>query len=154
MNVLYELKDDWGQLYVYEDKVVIERKGFKAFLIYGLKGGKSIPITSLTSVQFKPAGKITTGHIQFGILGDIGHKGGHFSASVDENTIVFQKKNASVAEEIRAFLEQKIVENNSKSGNQSALSPADELKKYKDLLDQGIITQEEFDAKKKQLLGL
>ena len=33
-------------------------------------------------------------------------------------------------------------------------SNADELKKYKDLLDAGIITQEEFDAKKKQLLGL
>ena len=33
-------------------------------------------------------------------------------------------------------------------------SSADELKKYKDLLDSGIITQEEFDAKKKQLLGL
>ena len=31
---------------------------------------------------------------------------------------------------------------------------ADQLKKYKDLLDSGIITQEEFDAKKKQLLGL
>ena len=33
-------------------------------------------------------------------------------------------------------------------------SNADELKKYKELLDSGIITQEEFDAKKKQLLGL
>lgn len=31
---------------------------------------------------------------------------------------------------------------------------ADQLKKYKDLLDGGIITQDEFDAKKKQLLGL
>jgi len=31
---------------------------------------------------------------------------------------------------------------------------ADELKKFKDLLDSGVITQEEFDAKKKQLLGL
>ena len=31
---------------------------------------------------------------------------------------------------------------------------ADELKKYKDLLDNGVITQEEFDAKKKQLLNL
>ena len=36
----------------------------------------------------------------------------------------------------------------------SATSAADELKKYKDLLDSGVITQEEFDAKKKQLLGL
>ncbi len=33
-------------------------------------------------------------------------------------------------------------------------SAADELKKFKELLDSGVITQEEFDAKKKQLLGL
>lgn len=36
----------------------------------------------------------------------------------------------------------------------SAASPMDELKKLKELLDMGIVTQEEFDAKKKQLLGL
>ena len=36
----------------------------------------------------------------------------------------------------------------------NALSPAEELKKFKELLDMGIITQAEFDAKKKQLLGL
>lgn len=33
-------------------------------------------------------------------------------------------------------------------------SPADEIRKYKGLLDDGIISQEEFEAKKKQLLGL
>ena len=31
---------------------------------------------------------------------------------------------------------------------------ADEIMRYKELLDSGAITQEEFDAKKKQLLGL
>ena len=36
----------------------------------------------------------------------------------------------------------------------SGVSAADELKKFKELLDMGIITQEEFKAKKKQLLGL
>ncbi|MBQ4135662.1 MAG: SHOCT domain-containing protein [Clostridia bacterium] len=36
----------------------------------------------------------------------------------------------------------------------STFSSADEILKYKNLLEQGIITQEEFDAKKKQLLGL
>ncbi|MBQ8796637.1 MAG: SHOCT domain-containing protein [Oscillospiraceae bacterium] len=35
-----------------------------------------------------------------------------------------------------------------------ATSNADELKKYKELFDMGVISQEEFDAKKKQLLGL
>ena len=34
------------------------------------------------------------------------------------------------------------------------LSNADELKKYADLRDQGIITEEEFQAKKKKLLDL
>jgi len=37
---------------------------------------------------------------------------------------------------------------------QPKVNTADELKSYKDLLDSGVITQEEFDAKKKQLLGL
>lgn len=36
----------------------------------------------------------------------------------------------------------------------NAAGDAEELKKYKELLDDGIITQEEFDAKKKQLLGI
>ena len=40
------------------------------------------------------------------------------------------------------------------AGNAPALSSADELMKFKNLLDAGVITQEEFDAKKKQLLGL
>jgi len=33
-------------------------------------------------------------------------------------------------------------------------SDADELLKFKDLLDSGVLTQEEFEAKKRQLLGL
>lgn len=36
----------------------------------------------------------------------------------------------------------------------STPSPADEIRKYKELLDLGAITQEEYDAKKKQLLNL
>ena len=43
---------------------------------------------------------------------------------------------------------------NVKVVSRDAESQADELKKFKELLDSGIITQEEFDAKKKQLLGL
>lgn len=41
---------------------------------------------------------------------------------------------------------------NATTGN--AVSTADEIKKFKELLDNGVISQEEFDAKKKQLLGL
>ena len=36
----------------------------------------------------------------------------------------------------------------------ASVNAADELKKYKGLLDDGIISQEEYDAKKKELLDL
>ena len=40
------------------------------------------------------------------------------------------------------------------TADSTVLGTAEELKNYKELLDSGVITQEEFDAKKKQLLGL
>lgn len=63
--------------------------------------------------------------------------------------------------EIGNILSQKINERQENTVQQSTVnapapqtSEMDELKKLKELLDAGIITQEEFDAKKKQLLGL
>ena len=44
--------------------------------------------------------------------------------------------------------------NKQTNNNANNTSVADELKKFKDLLDAGVITQEEFDAKKNQLLGI
>ena len=46
------------------------------------------------------------------------------------------------------------VESNQEAPAENSLSPADELRKYKALLDDDIITQEEFETKKKLLLGL
>lgn len=40
------------------------------------------------------------------------------------------------------------------SRKNSTISCADEIKKFKELLNEGIISQEEFEAKKKQLLNL
>lgn len=40
-----------------------------------------------------------------------------------------------------------------KSGKEKAVTSADALLKYKELLDAGAISQEEFDVKKKELLA-
>ena len=53
-------------------------------------------------------------------------------------------------ENIKELLEEVVIGKKKKSDS----SAADEIRKFKGLLDDGIITQEEFDAKKKQLLGL
>ena len=64
------------------------------------------------------------------------------------------------SEEIHKTLSALLVERQNKSPSTTTIkqeipqSNADELKKYKELLDSDVITQEEFDAKKKQLLGL
>ncbi|MBP3937097.1 MAG: SHOCT domain-containing protein [Clostridia bacterium] len=64
------------------------------------------------------------------------------------------------ADEIYKVLNNLLIERQQEKVNATvaAVAPksdeADQLKKYKDLLDSGVITQEEFDAKKKQLLGL
>lgn len=63
---------------------------------------------------------------------------------------------AKQAEECVSLL-QIICESKEKSGNiccEQAQSSADEIMKFKQLLDAGAITQDEFDVKKKQLLGL
>lgn len=46
------------------------------------------------------------------------------------------------------------VTNTATKKNVPVISNADELKKYKELLDSGAITQDEYNAKKKQLLNL
>ena len=60
-------------------------------------------------------------------------------------------------DDIHSALSNLLIERQAKTSAQADYitpSNADELKKYKELLDSGVITQEEFDTKKKQLLGL
>ena len=58
------------------------------------------------------------------------------------------------ADIIKVFDEYKAKDSDADVQPVQQVSAADELKKFKELLDSGVITQEEFDAKKKQLLGL
>jgi len=43
---------------------------------------------------------------------------------------------------------------NASSAAAAQIDPVEELQRYKDLMDQGVITEEEFTAKKRQLLGI
>lgn len=65
----------------------------------------------------------------------------------------FKITNIANAESIKSIIIDKKKSEQIKSQN-TVTGSADELKKYKELLDCGVISQEEFDAKKKQILGL
>ena len=77
------------------------------------------------------------------------------NATQDENTVMIKQATNAEAREIKDYIENIILNRSKNQGTvvQQA-SPAEELKKFKELLDMGVISQEEFDAKKKQILGL
>lgn len=154
-NILYMLKGSNGQLYVYEDKIEISRKGFSGLFWQGIKGSKTIPLSQIKSIELKPA-RLTMGYIQFGIGGGSESRGDLKDAHSDENTVTFSSaKDNVLAQNIKNHIEKHIVRQNKVSSTiNSPTSNADEIKKYKELFDEGIITLEEFEAKKKQLLGL
>ena len=163
-NAVYFFVGDEGKvLTVYEDRVAIISKP-SVLANFSGNGEKTIYYCDCVGVQFKtsPSG-CQRGFLQLE------------TSSTMENTIAntFYSENSFVwidskksrksttsneeMEEVNNYIQEKIKEYK-KQKNQiqtvSSISSADELKKFKELLDLGIISQEEFDAKKKQLLGL
>lgn len=155
-KTVYEFDGGVGDiLLVYEDRVVLRHKGVLNFFAMGIKGDKTLYYADITSVEYKRSG-VLAGHIQFSIPGGNEHTGGVFSSASDENTITVSK-NEEIAEKVVSYINNKIKEYKARKNSETFIqqvSSADELKKFKELLDMGIITQEEFDAKKKQLLGI
>lgn len=153
-NEVFHLDGGVGDiLCVYEDRVIIQHKGVLNFFAMGMKGDKTLYYSDITSVQYKKPG-FMAGYIQFSLPGGRENTGGVMGATQDENTITLNSKVASEAEKVVEYINNKLREAKSGGSIQAALSPADELKKFKELLDMGAISQAEFDAKKKQILGL
>lgn len=101
---------------------------------------KSIPLTSID--DFKPASD--------GIL---------LLRSKGKNIILFNFMPAHFAIILFKLKNKKSINNKSErnlvlKGNTKPIDPIEDLKRYKELLDEGILTQEEFDQKKIELLKL
>ena len=70
---------------------------------------------------------------------------------MDTEALYAELKGAESKEAVYTRLDEIIAQSAAPSETGSV---TDEIREYKKLLDEGIITQEEFDAKKKQLMGL
>lgn len=80
----------------------------------------------------------------------------HFLLLEQKRSSINYRAAIGSAEQVLSILALIVKDNELSRGiqQQNTVSSADEILKYKNLLDQGIITQEEFEAKKKQLLEL
>lgn len=82
-------------------------------------------------------------------------KGITVGTSSGKISFMLMKNQGEIHSLISKLLLERQKEDKSKTETQeSNFTNADEIKKYKELLENGAITQEEFEAKKKQLLGL
>ena len=145
-----------GQISFDGDFLVISRKGVLAKVYQGAKGDKRVPLTSITSVQLREPKFGTDGYIQFGILGSIDSGGGMMAARHDENSVSFYKKDLANFQAVRSYVEQQIVERSKPQvvvvGN-GGTDVATQLQKLADLMEQGLLTKEEFDSQKAKLLS-
>lgn len=151
MNREFEVKvPNKVRISIDDTAITITRKGFISFGS-GVRGEKTIPLSHITAVQLKKPG-MTHGYLQFSINGASEAKGTAIELMKDENTIVFAGKHLDDMLELKQLIES---HNASTQGTSVSMqSSASQIKEFKALLDDGIITQEEFDQKKKQLLGI
>ena len=158
--VLMTAKGVNGQLELLADRVRIKRKGGMAVLTQGLKGDKEIQLSSISSIQFRAPGALTNGYIQFAFFGGQEAKGALFQATQDENSIMFSSPQSGAFVQIKEAIESQKAKllipplAPAPTPVSAAISPVEELEKWASLRDKGIVTEDEFQAKKKQLLGL
>ena len=73
----------------------------------------------------------------------------------DENSVVFNgNDNYETALKVKAYVEAWSANSQQDQSGPVAASTADEIRKFKALLDEGLLTADEFAQKKKQLLAL
>ena len=160
-----------GTVSVEKNVIIIRREGVMGFFASRVRGqgDKRIPIKSIISVELgkEPSFMGGISYIRFATAADKEIRVSHFfdpdmkwfenkgaQYFNDPNTIQLSNmEQYETALKIREYIEN-YQSDRVDSAVMQPLSGADEILKYKKLLDDGILTQEEFDAKKKQLLGL
>ncbi|MER2153629.1 MAG: SHOCT domain-containing protein [Solibacillus sp.] len=124
-------KDLKTQLYVTDKRVILhEVKGLLS------NAEKSIPLGNITSIDIDSSFVFST-----------------LKITTSGNAAVIDGVSIAIANEIKAIIEHLKTEDK-KPEHKVKTDTANELRELKGLLDDGILTQDEFDAKKKQLLGI
>ena len=142
--------------------VTIERKGLRNLANRGGLGSTKIPYWAIASVTFHKS-HLFGGKPELGTISGPQNNGGlggldptTASSAYGSNTAVpFRDGKNKEMKALADFIQEKI--NEAHQPQQQVVQKtdtADEIAKYKKLADNGTITQEEFEAKKKQLLGL
>lgn len=155
LNLLKKAEGETGQIEVYADRVILKRQGAWATFTTGFAGDKTIFIKQISGIEVRNAGGFIRGHIKILFLGGQDASNNIFSDNFEpsQNTIYFNINQQKSFEEIKALIEKLIAETDNSGSKVSGIGIND-LEKLAELKQKGIITEEEFNIKKKQILGI
>jgi hypothetical protein len=159
MADVMEVKGHTGTVRFDGEAVTILRKGALARMTVA-KGEKQIPLASISAVQFKPAGRMVNGYIQFTVGGGIERRSGFGKQTVDagrdENSVVFNYRQRAEFEQLRDAVQAALAARHRAAAGGAAPAQAtipQQIEQLAALRDSGAITDAEFEAKKTELLS-
>ena len=159
MEKIFEIKSPFKIIIKLDNNgLEIQRKGL--LVASGQKGEKKLFYKNISAVHLKDAGTFSNGFLQFTLHGSPERSGvfGTIGLVSDENTLIFSKNENIIMHELKTLIEEKIVEASASATSHTTVvsekSVAEQIKEFKELFDLGIISEEEFIQKKKQLLNL
>ena len=157
-DIVYKIDGVRGKhIDVYKDKIVIVTRVTLGSIVAhnATDGEKTIYYSDCIGIQYKPSGFLI-GYLQLETASNAGNnKKDNFweenSFTFDSSVISDERMN-EVVNYIKSRVDQ--IKNIGNSANvTNSISVADELLKLKQLLDMGVLSQEEFNAQKQKLLN-
>ena len=140
-------------LVVTDSRVIILKAGYSSGAMFGRKA-KSFPFEQISSVETSRA--ITAGRLQITAAGTVEIKQQSIGDAFQAENVINYPTSKGMHEkftEAAAYIRERIAAAK-KPVVAAAPSLADELERLAALVTKGILTRAEFDAKKKQMLGL
>lgn len=136
-------------IWVTDDTVRIAKHGIGGLWQGGAwRGDIEFPIAAITSVAWRDAGLIKEGYLRFVTAGGMDQRDPYH----DQKAVVFSKRSQKVFEGARALIEERRTQL-TQPRVASTGDAAVQLRKPSELRDSGIVTAEEFLAKKAELLA-
>jgi len=140
--------------------VTITRRGFLARASVG-KGTKRIPVSQIAAVQWKPAGPLVNGFIQFTLPGGMERRsrmGRQTKSAVDdENSVIFTRSQMPAFDQLRAAIEAELAARNAPAHRRvpqaTQQDPAAQLRKLGELRQGGLISDLEYAAKREEIIS-
>lgn len=144
-----------GQVLLFDEKIRITRKdiGTVHEINHLRSGEKEIRVDNITSIQLKEPSTFAKGYIQFGQSGHTESDDGTFDEASDENSVLFTDEQTDKFIELRDEIEKLQQRHKGAAATtESEVDPTEQLKNIKELHDSGVLSDEEFEEKKQDLL--